>query len=303
MVKYWIKSLRLRTLPLAAGAVLLGSYIAYGKSSFQPSVFWLTLLTALLLQIISNLANDYGDYLKGTDSHRSDRMVSSGHIAPSQIRNVIIILAIITLITGLYLLYQAFSGVMEVRFIFFLVLGILAIIAALAYTLGKKPYGYIGLGDLFVFIFFGITAVFGTYFLQAKHFSAYLLLPAIGYGCLCIGVLNINNTRDLETDKSNKKYTIPVLLGRNNAKIYQVILVFIAFFTLAAYLLIQYRNLLSLLALSGFILLGVNLARFIRTDNKKADLFNPLLKQFAIGSFLTVVFFIIFLEVFTYFTA
>lgn len=222
---FWIRAARLKTLPLAASGILLGSAVAYLNKLFNPAVLVFGLITALLLQILSNFANDYGDFLKGTDQQagRQDRMLAAGKISKGQMVIAMVLLSIFILGSGLMLLY--YSGLKpDVVFAVFFVLGLSAIAAAIKYTVGKFAYAYAGLGDLFVIIFFGFVSVCGIFYLHTGLISNESLLAGFGIGLLSTGVLNVNNIRDLENDKKSHKKTLPVRLGPTAAMRYHLML-------------------------------------------------------------------------------
>lgn len=230
----WIKAARLRTLPLSMSGIILGSFIAKWRISEQGGtwdwkIFALAILVTLLYQILSNFANDYGDGIKGTDKLRHDgaekRAVASGRITANQMRNAVILFSVLSLIATFALLYLAFfrENLMQ-EFYVFVGLGIACIVAAIGYTVGKKPYGYLGLGDIFVFIFFGLVSVCGSYFLFTTTFDWDMLLPATAVGMLSAAVLNLNNMRDIVSDELSGKKTLALRLGFKNAMIYEVIL-------------------------------------------------------------------------------
>ena len=229
-----IQAARLRTLPLSMSGIILGSFIARWRitengGTWDWKIFALALVVTLLYQILSNFANDYGDGVKGTDKLRvneaEQRAVASGRITANQMRNAVILFAVLSLIATIALLYLAFfkDNLMQ-EFYIFVGLGIASILAAIGYTVGKKPYGYLGLGDIFVFIFFGLVSVGGSYFLFTKTFSWDILLPATAVGMLSAAVLNLNNMRDIESDRASGKKTLALRLGFRNAMIYQIIL-------------------------------------------------------------------------------
>lgn len=218
----WLGAFRLRTLPLAAASILLGGLLAAGNSEGRPVVVVLALLTALLLQILSNLANDYGDFVHGADAERQGptRYVQAGLISKRQMQRAILICGLLSAVAGLTLVIVALGVARLPLLLGFVVLGGAAMAAAYNYTAGRNPYGYVGLGDIFVLIFFGWVGTLGTYFLQALRLDWTLLLPATAIGLLSVAVLNINNIRDIETDKAAGKITIPVRLGPFGARIY-----------------------------------------------------------------------------------
>ncbi|MDP2454028.1 MULTISPECIES: 1,4-dihydroxy-2-naphthoate octaprenyltransferase [unclassified Kaistella] len=230
----WIKAARLRTLPLSMSGIILGSFIARWRiveegGTWDWQIFAMALLVTLLYQILSNFANDYGDGIKGTDKLRvneaEQRAVASGRITATQMRNAVIIFSILSLVATIALLYMAFfkDNLMN-EFYTFVGLGVACILAAIGYTIGKKPYGYLGLGDIMVFIFFGLVSVGGSYFLFTKHFDWDILLPATAVGLLSAAVLNLNNMRDIESDALSGKKTLALRLGFKGAMVYEIIL-------------------------------------------------------------------------------
>ncbi|WP_292009795.1 1,4-dihydroxy-2-naphthoate octaprenyltransferase [Chryseobacterium sp.] len=229
----WIKAARLRTLPLSLSGIIMGAFIAkwrlYGEGGIWDwKIFALALLVTLLYQVLSNFANDYGDGVKGTDAKRINeaeaRAVASGKITAKQMKNAVILLSILSFAATVALLYVAFIPEHMNEFYIFIGLGIASILAAIGYTVGKKPYGYMGLGDIFVFIFFGLVSVCGSYFLFTKTFSWDILLPGTAVGMMSMAVLNLNNMRDMESDKHTGKHTLALRLGFKNAMIYEMIL-------------------------------------------------------------------------------
>ena len=242
-VKPWIDAFRLKTLPLALSNTLVGSALAVMDGGFRWSVFVLAALTTILLQILSNMANDYGDFVNGKDTAERvgpKRMVQSGEIsAPTMLKGMIVV-GILCAITGVSLIWIGTQGIDISNMLIFGVLGLAAIAAAIKYTVGKNPYGYRGLGDLFVFIFFGLVGVIGTYFMHTQSFHWELILPASSIGFLSMGVLNMNNMRDYEADKNAGKRTIVVAMGEKKAAFYHLFLisgaiVFTIIFTLLNY--------------------------------------------------------------------
>ncbi len=238
-MKKWIEAARLRTLPLALSCVFFGS--AFSRASgldFHINVFIWGLITTVILQIVSNLANDYGDWQNGADNHLRAgplRAVQSGGISPKAMKIAMVCMSIIAFCSGLYLLYLTTSWISIYKLSVLLGLGLMAIIAALTYTSGKNPYGYSGLGDLSVFLFFGIVGTQGIYFLQTGNLGVFEIMPAIGVGCLAVAVLNLNNMRDIESDNHAHKKTIPVRFGIGNAKRYHFMLLLLSWVTLNFY--------------------------------------------------------------------
>lgn len=229
----WIKAARLRTLPLSLSGIIMGSFIAkwrlYGEGGIWDwKILALALLVTLLYQILSNYANDYGDGVKGTDAKRINeaeaRAVASGKITAKQMKNAVIIFAALSFIATIALLYVAFIPNYMNEFYIFIGLGVASILAAIGYTVGKKPYGYMGLGDIFVFIFFGLVSVCGSYFLFTKTFSWDILLPGTAVGMMSMAVLNLNNMRDIESDRLSGKNSFALRIGFKNAMIYEMVL-------------------------------------------------------------------------------
>ena len=229
----WLQAARLRTLPLSISGILLGSFIARWRlvhigENWDWRIFALAMLVTLLYQVLSNFANDYGDGVRGTDRFRDKnaekRAIASGIISVKQMKMAVISTAILAMIMTIGLLYTAFFSHYILEFYVFIGLGILCILAAVGYTMGKKPYGYLGLGDIMVFIFFGWISVGGSYFLFTKARSCDILLPASAIGKHSVAVLNLNNMRDLESDKLAGKNTLALRLGFKRAMIYQIVL-------------------------------------------------------------------------------
>src|SRR5680860_1161523 len=221
----WMQAFRLRTLPLSISSAVIGSILAYADGKFVWPVFILTLTTTIFLQVLSNLANDFGDSVHGTDNSNRvgpERTVQSGKISKTEMKRLIVIFSILSFISGSLLIYFGLRNAKVGLIILFFMLGIASIAAAIKYTIGKKPYGYSGLGDLFVFIFFGLVGVCGTYFLFTNQFNMELLLPASSIGLLSAGVLNLNNMRDIANDATSGKKTMVVRIGSEKAKLYHV---------------------------------------------------------------------------------
>lgn len=293
-LKNWIKAARLRTLPLSFSSILFGSGIAQLKESFSFPILSLTLLTTLFLQILSNFANDYGDAKNGADHEEREgpkRMVSSGAISLKSMGIAVFLFSILSFISGISLLLIAFDLNQLPMLLLFLLLGLGAIWAAIKYTVGKNPYGYAGLGDLFVLIFFGFTGVLGTLYLHSKSIALIDTLPALSLGLLAVGVLNVNNMRDIDSDKIAGKNSIPVRIGLGNAKNYHLSLVIISMSSLVLWSLNAHHGIYSWAYLMVFIPLTIHLIRVMKT-NKLLD-FDPQLKVLALSSFgISLIFFI-----------
>ena len=290
MIKNYIKAARLRTLPLSVSGIIVGSLLGAndlgGISILNSAIFWLAIATTIGFQVLSNFANDYGDGIKGSDKNRSGeaRMVASGAITPSQMKSAMTITVIITLIVALGLIYQAFGKENFIYSILFFVLGIASIVAAIKYTVGNSAYGYSGFGDLFVFLFFGLVSVVGSYFLFTKQMNFEIFLPAISIGLLSTAVLNLNNLRDFEEDKKNSKNTLVVKLGVSNAKVYHYALIFFAFISASLYTFLNYKSELQLLFYISFIPLLVNALKVYKTSD--LSLLDSELKKVALSTFL-----------------
>lgn len=229
----WIKAARLRTLPLSLSGIIMGSFIAKWRLNedggiWDWKIFALALLVTLLYQVLSNYANDYGDGVKGTDAKRigeaEARAVASGRITAQQMKNAVILFSVLSFVATIALLYLAFIPEFMNEFYIFIGLGVASILAAIGYTVGKKPYGYMGLGDVFVFIFFGLVSVCGSYFLFTKTFSWDILLPGTAIGMMSMAVLNLNNMRDIESDRLSGKNSLALRIGFRNAMIYEMVL-------------------------------------------------------------------------------
>ena len=289
-VSHWIKAFRLRTLPLALSSIGMAGFLAYDHKAFNTLVFVWCVLTTLFLQILSNLANDYGDFMNGADSvHRvgPERAVQSGAISIHEMKVAIGVFAGLSLVTGISLLYQV-RTLLSVNILGgFLLVGIVAIVAAVTYTSGDKPYGYIGLGDISVFIFFGLVAVCGTYFLQAGNVSFDVLLPAISCGLLSTGVLNVNNLRDIESDKLAGKKSIPVRIGPVYGRYYHVALISAAWICASVYVFMHYTSVYNLMYLISLPLFVRHIILVFKT--REPRLLDPYLKQLALSTLLFVI--------------
>ena len=286
-IKYWIQAARLRTLPLALSCILMGAGLAkLCAFEITLSTFLLAIITTLLLQILSNYANDYGDGIKGTDKLREnqDRMVQSGKISKKSMKNAIVILSIGTLISGLSLLYFSLDFDKIKIILFFLLLGIFAIIAAIKYTVGNSAYGYVGLGDFFVFIFFGVIGVSGSFYLFT-HTIHTVVLPGIFFtGFLSCAVLNLNNMRDVDSDTQHGKRTLVVMLGLKGAKIYHYFLLLLSLTSFLVIIMLSNNNLFFISTIP-LILVLINLKNVI--VNRNVNELDGELKKIALSCFLS----------------
>ena len=286
-IKSWIKAVRLRTLPLSLSGIIVGSSIAYAQGVFNAEIFILAMLVTVGFQIISNFANDYGDGVKGTDDNERigpERAIQSGAITPEQMLRAIKISGGITLLLALYLVYISF-GKDDIGFsIIFIGLGLASIYAAVKYTMGKNAYGYYGLGDIFVFLFFGILSVCGSYFLYAHTLNLTIFLPAFTIGMLSVGVLNLNNMRDRASDKKSGKNTIVVKIGDEFARYYHYYLLISSFLTAFLYTAINFVSIKQFLFVIAFIPITNHLIKVYKINDPK-DL-DPELKKLALSTFL-----------------
>jgi len=283
--KAWISAARLRTLPLSVSGIIVGSSLAMNHLFWQSSIFWLAILTTIGFQVLSNFANDYGDGIKGADDNREgeQRMVSSGLISPKQMKTGILITAIFSMISAIVLIYYAFGAEDFLHSLLFFMLGIASVIAALKYTIGKNAYGYSGLGDVFVFLFFGLLSVLGSYYLLDHQMVWDLLLPASTIGFLSMAVLNLNNMRDIENDAKNNKNTLVVSFGSSKAKIYHYVLICLAVLLTVLYSIINDHSIRQLIYVIAFIPLMINLVTVYK--NKEPKLLDSELKKVALSTF------------------
>ncbi len=290
-IQSWIKAARLRTLPLALASIALGGIVAGTHPDFNLKAVILAGLTTLFLQILSNLANDYGDSKSGIDNENRlgpKRTVQSGEIKAGEMKKAVVIFAGLSLLSGLALVFWAAALPLQVSFVFVL-LGLAAILAAIKYTVGKNPYGYAGLGDLFVFLFFGLMGVCGTFFLATKSWSFYILLPATAMGLLSTAVLNLNNMRDVVNDRQKGKNTVAVKIGARASLLYHSFLVLLPFLLLFTFVVLtnpDIQHFAFLLMMPFFI---YDLWRIAHTtDARKLD---PFLKKTALKTLaLTLIF-------------
>jgi len=286
-IKFWLSAIRLRTLPLSLSGIIVAASIAHYNGFFDVKILVLAILTTLSYQILSNLANDYGDGIKGTDDNNRvgpERAIQSGAISPDNMFAAIRICILIAIGLSFSLIFYAF-GVYDFMYsIIFFILAIVSIIASIRYTIGKSAYGYRALGDIFVFMFFGLLSLIGGYFLFSKQLDHVVVLPAIAIGLLSASVLNINNMRDLESDRASNKITVAVKLGANKVKLYHYFLIIGAIATLVAFSILYFTGYNDLIFYVAFIPLIMHLLKVYRTADLK--LLDSELKKVAISTFL-----------------
>lgn len=281
----WIKAIRLRTLPLSLAGIILGSAIAFQLGKIDWKIFAFACITTILFQVLSNLANDLGDGMKGTDN--DDRIgpiraIQSGVISQQEMKVAVAVTAFLSLISAGALIVVSATGMTQEILIVYGILALLSIAAAITYTIGKKAYGYNGLGDLMVLIFFGLVSVLGVVSLYTKTFDWLHLLPALSIGLLSTAVLNLNNMRDYVSDSKANKRTLVVMMGLNLAKLYHALLILGGIIALAVFIA-QLKNPLLFIALIPGVILLLHLRQVMATQDPKA--FDPELKKVALSTF------------------
>ncbi|GMQ28390.1 1,4-dihydroxy-2-naphthoate polyprenyltransferase [Algoriphagus confluentis] len=285
----WLHAVRLRTLPLALASIFAGSFLAFWKDAFRWEILLLASLTTIFLQILSNLSNDYGDTIHGADSQERQgpvRAVQSGLISLQEMKSAMYVFGILSLVSGILLILFAFQSWLV--FLIFLVLGLLAIWAAISYTSGNNPYGYAGLGDLSVFLFFGLLGVLGTYFLHTQSFDPLILLVAGALGCFSTAVLNINNIRDIESDQKARKKSIPVRIGKQAAIRYNWGLIGGGYLMMIGFAVLSQQAFSLLVLLSSPLAVRVGLG--VQNAKSSAEI-DPYLKKMALSTLLSVILF------------
>ena len=283
----WLSAMRLRTLPLSVSGIILGTCFAYYNGKFSWWVLVLALLTTISLQILSNLANDYGDGIKGTDNADRlgpERAIQSGSISPEEMLEAIKTNIVIIIILTISLIWAAFGPTNFLFLLLFVALGGLSVYAALNYTMGDSPYGYRALGDIFVFIFFGLLSTVGSYVLYMHTVDHLVILPAIALGLLSVGVLNLNNMRDIKSDEKVSKITLAVKLGIDRAKMYHYVLILGAMATALVFALLYYVEVYNFLFLISYIPFSLHLVKI--KNAKNAEDFDGQLKVLALSTFL-----------------
>ncbi len=286
-LKAWVSAARLRTLPLSISGILVGTALANLQGYTDMVVFCLALLTTMAFQITSNFANDYGDGVKGTDSDDRvgpKRALQSGALKKGELKSGIVISVVFCLCLTLLLIYRAFGIENWLNPLLFLALGGFSIWAAIRYTMGNTPYGYRGLGDIFVFMFFGLLGVLGCLFLYTKTLDYLAILPAIAIGSLCVGVLNLNNLRDVDSDRNHGKNTLVVKMGFQNGKKYHYALILISLVAMLTFHFISIKSTTQLFYFVAYIPIIFHLKK-VRVTKVPAQL-DTELKKLALSTFL-----------------
>ena len=292
-LQIWVQAARLRTLPLSVSGIIMGNALALSHNDFSFIIFLLSILTAIAFQIVSNFANDYGDGIKGTDNEQRigpKRVLQQGLLTSKNLKRGILVSVLVSIILSIALIYESL-GLDKLLFsVLFILLAIGAVAAAIKYTVGTNPYGYSGLGDLFVFIFFGWVSVIGSYFLQINSIDLSIVLFATSVGLLSVAVLNLNNMRDIENDLNSSKITLAVRLGGYKAKVYHFFLISIAiilFFIGIGEQSLLIKTIYTLV----FVPLFLHLYRVFNVKEPKQ--FDPELKKLALTIFfISIVFFV-----------
>ena len=294
-VKAWISAARPRTLPLSISGILTGSAIAVLENAFNWVIFTLAIATTLSFQILSNFANDYGDGVKGTDNENRlgpQRAIQSGAITDKSLKKGMIINALVSLILSFLLIGFAFNFQELPEILIYFALAILSIVAAIKYTVGSNAYGYSGFGDLFVFLFFGWVSVIGVFYLYGRSFDIIHFLPASGIGMLSVGVLNLNNMRDKESDFSSKKMTLALRLGEKKSKIYHISLILLPLILFILFFKSFFVQIPVYASLVVYVLLFIHVVK-VAKNNKPKEL-DPELKKVALSCFgFSLLFFIL----------
>ncbi len=281
-----LKSMRLRTLPLSLAGVVLGSFLALPLHNASAATVVLLLLTTALLQVLSNLSNELGDTLQGTDTDERQGIhysLQDGDMTIAQMKRFITVVTVCCCASGILMVYSSFGTLLSWQAVGLMLLGAAAIAAAMRYTLGTKPYGYRGLGDIFVFIFFGLVSVCGGYYICSHDIThPQVLLPAAAIGCFSVGVLNVNNIRDMKSDAANRT-TVALQLGERRAKVYQTLLIVAGWMLMAAHTLITANTWTAGLYVLTLPLFAKHLVGVWRFRDRQLD---PMLPLLVISSFL-----------------
>ncbi|MFD0797408.1 1,4-dihydroxy-2-naphthoate octaprenyltransferase [Maribacter chungangensis] len=290
--KVWLNAARPRTLPLSVSGILVGTAMASMYGQINNTIFFIAILTTIGFQVTSNFANDYGDGVKGTDNDNRigpKRVLQSGLLTRKALKNGIMVSVAINLILVLCLLYVSFGHDNVYWGILFLFLGGFSIWAAIKYTVGDSAYGYRGLGDIFVFVFFGLVGVLGSMFLYIKTIPLVALLPAISIGLLSVGVLNLNNLRDVESDRLAGKNTVVVKMGFAKGKLYHTLLLMLSFVCTGVFIVFTFDKYVQFICLVAYVPIFIHL-RFV-SKTGSPQLLDPELKKLALSTFLLAILF------------
>lgn len=282
--------MRLRTLPLSLAGVIVGMSLSSSVVVLDVPTVVATLLTTALLQILSNLSNELGDCLHGTDTSERQGIrysLQDGEITIPQMKCLIAVVAVLCCISGLAMTFLSFGTIFSPEPVCLLALGAAAIWAAMHYTLGRNPYGYRGLGDIFVFVFFGLVSVLGAGFVCAHTVRPLWILPAASFGCWSIGVLNVNNIRDIKTDAATR-ITVAIKLGLRRARIYQVILVSAGWLMMIVFAVFDAACPLQYVFVATSPLFAIHLHGVLTREERSLD---PMLPLLVMSSFATAILF------------
>lgn len=283
--KSWIKAARPRTLPLALSGILMGCGLAWFYDAVQAAVSVLAIVTATCIQVFSNFANDYGDSQRGTDNEfrlGPTRTVQSGEISKKEMETGMFVVGGLSFLLGIWLVFLGTWSSSKTAFFSFIGLGILSLVAAYFYTAGKKSYGYIGLGDLFVFLFFGLLPVAGVFYLNAGFIFPEIFLPAITIGFFSTGVLNLNNMRDIDNDRNSGKITIPVRMGARKSRFYHLFMIFIGWASAVVFTLNHFHSPWQFLFVFVLPFFVRDLVGIFRIQNDRQ--LDPFLKRLALST-------------------
>jgi 1,4-dihydroxy-2-naphthoate octaprenyltransferase len=300
MIKAWLHAARLRTLPLSVSGIIVGTGLAALLGAFDGLIFSLALLTTIGFQVLSNFANDLGDSQKGTDNAQRvgpARAIQSGQLTAAQMKKGMWLVGFLSLLAALYLIYVSIGNLNREAILIYVVLAVLCVAAAITYTVGKNAYGYRGLGDVMVFLFFGLVSVIGVFGLYGESFEWLVLFPAISIGAWSTAVLNLNNLRDIQNDAQMQKRTMVVQLGYNKGKMYHVFLVAtgLATWFFTVYLLaVSAYNYYLFIALLPSLGLVLHLKKVLETQVPAA--LDPELKKVALLTFFSALLFAILLN-------
>jgi 1,4-dihydroxy-2-naphthoate octaprenyltransferase len=280
-----VRSMRLRTLPLSTAGIVLGIFMACKGHQVSWYVILLTILTTISLQILSNMSNELGDFLSGVDGEGREGpqySMNEGGLTEDEMRSCIRIMVLACMILGLGMIRASFKTILCIQSECLVILGAAAIWAAMHYTLGKKPYGYRGLGDIFVFIFFGLVPVVGGYFVCSHQIDFSTLIPGAAIGLFSVGVLNVNNIRDMKSD-AGTRVTVPLKLGEHRAKVYHTILISGGWILMAIYSILFTNGWTPYLYIITLPLYVRHLAGVWKRSGRELD---PMLPMLVISTFI-----------------